>query len=193
MNHNIKRQNTMAKIYTRCGDNGTTSLIGGERVDKYDARVEAYGTVDELGAHVAMLCDLSAAAGHHDTATFLDGVARALMTIESQLAVGIGFKGEIGKVTTEDVAALEQEIDRLTGQLPPMKCFTLPGGAPLISQCHICRTVCRRAEREILRVTADHSVDCALQSYINRLSDYFYTLSRSSAQRLGIEEKMWIV
>lgn len=181
----------MAKIYTRCGDHGTTSLIGGERVDKYDARVEAYGSVDELGAHIAMLTDLAAEAGHADTVEFLDKVATRLMTIEAELAVGIGFKGELTRVSSDDVAALESEIDRLTEGLPALRCFTIPGGARLISQCHICRTVCRRAEREILRVTAAHSVATPLLCYINRLSDYFYTLGRSSAQRLGVEEKMW--
>ena len=90
----------MAKIYTRCGDNGTTSLIGGERVDKYDSRVEAYGTVDELGAHVAMLTDLAVEAGHNDTAAYLDGVAVRLLTIEAQLAVGVGFKGQLKQCIT---------------------------------------------------------------------------------------------
>ncbi|MBQ2796990.1 MAG: cob(I)yrinic acid a,c-diamide adenosyltransferase [Tidjanibacter sp.] len=183
----------MAKIYTRCGDHGTTSLIGGERVDKIDSRVEAYGSVDELGAHVAMLTDLAAEAGHTDTVAFLDGVATRLMTIESQLAVGLGFKGELAKIGEEDVRRVEAEIDRLSESLPAMRCFTIPGGAVLISQCHICRTVCRRAEREVLRVTADHSVAEPLLCYLNRLSDYFYTLGRSCAHRLGVEEKMWNV
>lgn len=183
----------MAKIYTRCGDNGTTSLIGGERVDKYDSRVEAYGTVDELGAHVAMLTDLAVEAGHNDTAAYLDGVAVRLLTIEAQLAVGVGFKGQLKQISEEDVRGLEAEIDRLSEGLPQLRCFTIPGGARLISQCDICRTVCRRAERAALRVTADHSVDERLLCYLNRLSDYFYTLGRACAQRLGVEEKTWNV
>lgn len=183
----------MAKIYTRCGDSGTTSLIGGERVDKYDSRVEAYGTVDELGAHVALLTDLAAEAGHTDTVDFLHEVAVRLMTIEAQLAVGLGFKGTLAKVGADDVEKLESEIDRLTATLPPIRSFTIPGGAMLVSQCHVCRTVCRRAEREALRVRAVHSVDEVLLCYINRLSDYFYTLGRSAAQRLGVEEKEWNV
>ena len=183
----------MAKIYTRCGDSGTTSLIGGERVDKYDSRVEAYGTVDELGAHVALLTDLAAEAGHTDTVDFLHEVAVRLMTIEAQLAVGLGFKGTLAKVGADDVEKLEREIDRLTATLPPIRSFTIPGGAMLVSQCHVCRTVCRRAEREALRVRAAHSVDEVLLCYINRLSDYFYTLGRSAAQRLGVEEKEWNV
>ena len=182
----------MAKIYTRSGDSGTTALIGGERVDKYDSRVEAYGTVDELGAHVALLTDLAAEAGHTDTVEFLDEVAVRLMTIEAQLAVGLGFKGTLTKIDADDVERLESEIDRLTATLPPIKCFTIPGGAMLVSQCHVCRTVCRRAEREALRVRAEHSVDEALLCYLNRLSDYFYLLGRTITRITACEEILWI-
>ena len=183
----------MTKIYTRCGDSGTTALIGGERVDKYDPRVEAYGTVDELGAHVAVLTDLATEEGHTDTVAFLDEISVRLMTIEAQLAVGLGFKGTLTKIGTDDVERLESEIDRLTATLPPIRCFTIPGGAMLVSQCHVCRTVCGRAEREALRANAAHSVDEVLLCYLNRLSDYFYTLGRSATQRLGVEEKEWNV
>ena len=114
-------------------------------------------------------------------------------TIEAQLAVGLGFKGTLTKIGTDDVERLESEIDRLTATLPPIRCFTIPGGAMLVSQCHVCRTVCRRAEREALRANAAHSVDEVLLCYLNRLSDYFYTLGRSATQRLGVEEKEWNV
>ena len=182
----------MAKIYTRCGDNGTTSLIGGERVAKDDLRVEAYGTVDELGAHIALLTDWASQAGHTDTVAFLDGVATRLMKIEALLAVGAGFEGSLSDISEAEVAELESEIDRLSEGLPQLSCFTIPGGAPLVSQCHICRTVCRRAERRILSAAAHHPTSEVAGRYINRLSDYLYTLGRSSAQRLGVEEKSWL-
>ena len=182
----------MARIYTRSGDKGTTSLIGGERVAKDDLRVEAYGTVDELGAHIALLTDWAAAAGHTDTVAFLDGVATRLMKIEALLAVGAGFTGQLSQITEADVAELEAEIDRLSEGLPQLNCFTIPRGAPLVSQCHICRTVCRRAERRIHSASAHYPTSEVAVCYINRLSDYLYALGRNSSKRLGVEEKSWL-
>ena len=182
----------MARIYTRSGDKGTTSLIGGERVAKDDLRVEAYGTVDELGAHIALLTDWAAQAGHTDTVAFLDGVATRLMKIEALLAVGAGFEGSLSDISEAEVAELESEIDRLSEGLPQLSYFTIPGGAPLVSQCHICRTVSRRAEREALRADREHEVDSAVKSWLNRLSDYFYLLGRRLTLALGVEEVEWI-
>ena len=182
----------MSRIYTRSGDRGTTSLIGGQRVAKDDSRVEAYGTVDELGAHIALLTDWAAEAKHDDTVAELDQIAINLMKIEALLAVGDGFEGKLSEIAAEDVAHLESEIDRLSAGLPQLTCFTIAGGAPLISQCHICRTVCRKAERRILTASSQHPIPEMVARYINRLSDYLYTLGRSAAQRLGIEEKTWL-
>lgn len=184
----------MTKIYTRTGDEGTTSLIGGQRVDKYDKRVEAYGTIDELGAFVALLGDLAREMKFDDIYEQLSRVATNLMKIGSLLAVGSGFDSDrLPHITDEDIEQLEQSIDTLSEGLPQMRCFTLPGGAKISSLCHVCRTVCRRAERRMLEVSATTKpVDAASLRYINRLSDWFYVLSRWSLQRLGIEERPWL-
>lgn len=181
----------MARIYTRSGDKGTTSLIGGERVAKNDPRVEAYGTVDELGAHIALLTDFAAEEGLTEMTQLLDRVAVELMTVEAELALGESFKGEIRKITPEDVARLEAEIDALSEGLPPFAGFTIPGGHRVVSQCHVCRTVCRRAERRILSSSEQHATSEPVLRYINRLSDLLYTLSRHATQKLGVEEKIW--
>ena len=181
----------MSRIYTRSGDKGTTALIGGERVAKNDARVEAYGTVEELGAHLALLADFASEAGLDSMVTLLDGIAVELMVVESQLALSDSFKGEITKVTPEMVAHLEEQIDALSTELPPFAGFTIPGGHRVTSQCHICRTVCRRAERRIITAAEHYAIADSLVGYINRLSDLLYTLSRWSCARLGVAEKIW--
>lgn len=181
----------MARIYTRTGDKGTTALIGGERVAKNDPRVEAYGTVDELGAHIAMLTDYATKHSLGEMIEILDRVAVELMSVEAELALGDNFTGNISRITPEDVARLEGDIDKLSEGLPPFGGFTIPGGHRLISQCHICRTVCRRAERRILTASEQHPVSEPLMRYVNRLSDLLYTLSRWSTRKLGVKEKIW--
>lgn len=181
----------MARIYTRTGDKGTTALIGGERVAKNDPRVEAYGSVDELGAHIALLTDFATEEGLTDMASMLDEIAVDLMKVETMLALSENFKGEVPKVTEDDVVRLEQAIDTLSATLPPFRGFTIPGGHRVISQSHICRTVCRRVERRMLTAAEQFPVEEVAMRYINRLSDLLYTLSRHSTQKLGIEEKIW--
>lgn len=182
----------MARIYTRSGDKGTTSLIGGERVAKNSAQVEAYGSVDELGAHIALLTDFASEVGLSPMIALLDRIAGDLMTLEAELALAKGFTGTIHRITDEDVARLEGDIDALSAELPPFKGFTLMGGHRVVSQCHICRTVCRRAERRILSIGDELAVAEPLLRYINRLSDLLYTLSRWSGVKLGVEEKIWV-
>lgn len=181
----------MARIYTRSGDKGTTSLIGGERVAKNSSQVEAYGSVDELGAHIALLADFAAEEGLGAMVALLDEVAVDLMTVEAELALSEGYEGTTKRIVADDVARIEQHIDTLSEGLPPFAGFTIPGGHRIISQCHICRTVCRRAERRILTMSEDHPLSPSLVSYINRLSDLLYTLSRWSTRTLGVEEKIW--
>lgn len=181
----------MARIYTRSGDKGTTALIGGERVAKNDPRVEAYGCVDELGAHIALLSDYATEVGLHEMVELLDQVAVRLMTMEAELALSEKFEGTIGRIESGDVEALERSIDHYSATLPPFAGFTIPGGHRVISQCHICRTVCRRAERRILTAHEQHTVGEPLLRYINRLSDLLYTLSRWSGVELGVAEKLW--
>lgn len=181
----------MARIYTRTGDKGTTALIGGERVAKTDPRVEAYGTVDELGAHIALLADFASEVGLSQMVEILDRVAVDLMKVEAMLALSERFEGEITKIGAAEVELLEQTIDRFSEDLPPFRGFTIPGGHRVVSQCHVCRTVCRRAERRILTAMELHNKNECIVCYINRLSDILYTLSRWSAKELCVEEKLW--
>lgn len=181
------------KIYTKTGDKGTTSLIGGERVAKCDLRVEAYGTVDELTAYIALLADtmcecetLAPIVGelHH--------IESRLMGVQALLAVGRGGEGKIEPLRGEYVEELEHAIDGYDTELRPITKFTIPGGHRVVSLCHVCRTVCRRAERAALRASEVTEVDASALCYLNRLSDYFYTLGRLATQRLGVTEAEWI-
>ncbi len=181
------------KVYTKTGDGGTTSLIGGERVSKSDPRVEAYGTVDELAAHLALLADMMrAAAGFEETVAAIDDIQKDLMTVEAQLATGRGGEGKVTPLPESAMKRLEHQIDEMSAGLPPVKGFTLPGGHPIVSQSHICRTVCRRAERSTIAASATHPVSPDPARYLNRLSDWLYTAGRKAVGTLGIKEKYWI-
>ncbi len=181
------------KIYTKTGDQGMTSLVGGERVFKTDPRVEAYGTVDELMAFTALLSDRMRDDDRlTDCVRMLDEIDSRLMTVSALLAVGEGGEGKVPPLKEECIALLEERIDRMTAELEPIAKFTIPGGCSIVSQCHVCRTVCRRAERAALRAAALHPVDPAALRYLNRLSDLFYTLGRMLNLRLGVEEILWI-
>ena len=180
------------KIYTKTGDRGTTSLVGGERVFKTDLRVEAYGTVDELMAFTALLSDrLRAQQPLAECAARLDGINCRLMSVSALLAVGEGGEDKLPDLQEEAVQGLEEEIDRMQAELTPITKFTIPGGCEEVSLCHVCRTVCRRAERAALRASAEHPRSAAALRYLNRLSDYFYTLGRLLTSRLGVEEILW--
>lgn len=180
------------KLYTKGGDKGRTSLIGGERVCKTDVRVEAYGTADELQAHIAYLADKMS---HEEVlATYVEDcrcICSKLMTVCSLLAVGCGCDYEIPKISEDDIAWLERRIDALQAELKPIEYFTVPGGCELASLCHICRTVCRRAERRAIEAAENYTVDKVLLMLLNRLSDYLYALCRTIVERLGAEEILW--
>lgn len=181
------------KIYTKTGDAGTTSLIGGERVAKCDPRVEAYGTVDELMAFVALLTDTLTEDAR--TATLVEPLQRIesqLMTASALFAVGKGGEGKVAPIAEEHIAELEQLIDAFQAELQPITKFTIPGGHRACSLCHVCRTVCRRAERAALRASTEHTVDSGATRYLNRLSDYLYTLGRVLTERLKVTETLWI-
>ncbi len=181
------------KIYTKSGDRGQTSLIGGQRVSKADPRVEAYGTVDELSAHTAMLKDMLAAAGVDEFDERLTDILCTLMTVEAVLATGeSGDTEKVQDVAPERIAALESDIDSLNSAVKPLTYFTIPGGHVVVSQCHICRTVCRRAEREAHRAAEITPVSANATAYINRLSDYFYMLGRRLTEILGAKETVWV-
>ncbi len=181
------------RVYTKTGDKGMTSLIGGERVFKCDERVEAYGSVDELSAFVALLTDRlrpdAALASHVEE---LNRILSRLMTVEALLATGEGGRDKMAPLAPECVAWLEACIDTMQAALPPIDKFTIPGGHEAVSLCHVCRTVCRRAERAALRADQRYGVDATALVWLNRLSDYFYLLGRTLTAHYRVEETLWI-
>ena len=180
------------KLYTKGGDKGRTSLIGGERVRKTDVRVEAYGTADELQANIAYLADkMSHEAVLSAYVEDCRWICSKLMTVCSLLALGCGCKGNVPTLTKEDIAWLESRIDALQAELKPVECFTIPGGCELASLCHICRTVCRRAERRAIEAAENYEIDHSLLVLLNRLSDYLYALCRTITEQLDAEEVLW--
>lgn len=178
------------KIYTKKGDKGQTSLIGGTRVPKYDLRIEAYGTVDELNAYIGLLRDQQT--GAHEQEVLKD-IQDQLFTIGSNLAAEPGkSKMLLPEPEEEAVAALEGEIDRMQDSLPELRHFILPGGHTIVSFCHIARCVCRRAERLIVHLAQDSEVNDLVIKYINRLSDYLFVLGRKLAYDLNAAEYKWV-
>lgn len=174
------------KVYTKTGDDGTTSLFSGKRVPKHHIRIKAYGTIDELNSWVGAIRDHA----DHDLKDDLISIQRNLMTIGSQLA-NDSEKFSIEKINATDVLQLEQNIDQITDKLPPLKNFVIPGGHPLVSHAHLARCVCRRAERYITELKELTTVDSEIIFYINRLSDYLFTLSRKFTQDLNLPEIKW--
>ena len=165
------------KIYTKGGDKGETSLIGGTRVPKFHPRIEAYGTVDELNAYVGMVRDLNE---DMEIAKLLLRIQECLFTLESSLAEDpdAEMKFDLPELSEKDIEDLEHAIDTMNEDLPELKSFVLPGGHPLISWCHIARTVCRRAERQCIRLASAQIVANINVRYLNRLSDYLFILAR---------------
>ena len=183
------------KIYTKTGDKGTTSLIGGTKVPKSHLRIEAYGTVDELNSFIGLLADhLRQAQVAADTDPFLKEIQDRLFTIGSSLACDPEKEPrlKIPDLTEGDLSLLELEIDGMEATLPPMKNFLLPGGHVVVSTAHIARCVCRRAERACVRLQEEQLfVEPLGLRYINRLSDYLFVLARYAGQRLGAPEIPW--
>jgi cob(I)alamin adenosyltransferase len=177
------------KIYTRTGDTGETSLIDGRRISKADARIEAFGSVDELNAFLGLLRDQPV---NVNRGSLLVTIQDRLFTIGSNLAVPDQVKVEsIPALTAADITFLELAIDCMDQELPPMRSFILPGGHPSVSYGHVARTVCRRAERHIVLLSAEHVVDPLIIQYMNRLSDFLFVLCRKMAIELNIEEVPW--
>jgi len=178
------------KIYTKTGDKGETSLIGGTRVPKYHDRIEAYGTLDELNSFIGTLRDQL---NEEHLRNILLRVQENLFTAESLLATDpeTPLTRSLPQLSEDDVLELENEIDAMNAHLPPIKTFILPGGHPLVSLCHVCRTVCRRAERIIIKLASEMAVDEILIKYINRLSDYLFVLARELAFVNNIPDLPW--
>ena len=189
------------RIYTKTGDKGSTSLIGGTKVPKSHLRIESYGTVDELNSFVGLLNDQLALAAPDtrqplfaDIHPLLRGIQDRLFTIGSSLACDPEKepKLKIPDLKEEDITILEKEIDRMDALLPPMKSFLLPGGHVAVSTGHIVRTICRRAERTCVRMQEEELyVEPIVIRYLNRLSDYFFMLSRYTAHLLNAPEIPW--
>lgn len=179
------------KIYTKTGDKGTTSLIGGTKVPKSHLRIEAYGTIDELNSYLGLCRDLIQ---NNSVRHTLQEIQDRLFTIGSSLACDPikEPRMRIPDLKANDIVLLEKEIDQMTEALPPMKSFILPGGHPLVSQIHIARCIARRAERSCVRLELESlEVEPLILQYLNRLSDYLFMLARYQAQELGAEEVPW--
>ncbi|GAC1369736.1 MAG: cob(I)yrinic acid a,c-diamide adenosyltransferase [Hymenobacter sp.] len=177
------------KIYTKTGDQGLTSLIGGTRVPKSSLRIECYGTVDELNSYIGLVRDQEVNTGRRD---LLKEIQDRLFTIGSSLASDPEkSKIKIPDLHEGDVTLLESEIDRMSQDLPELREFILPGGHPAVSFAHVARCVCRRAERLAIALREEAFVADLVVIYLNRLSDYLFVLSRQMAHDLGAEEVTW--
>lgn len=187
-------------IYTKTGDAGTTSLIGGVRVNKDDLRLEAYGTIDELNSHIGLLIAMINDAKHENSLKYipqLQWIQNTLFTVGSFLATDQS-KTQLGTnctITDKMVERIEKNIDEIESSLPPINKFILPGGTMTASQSNICRTVCRRAERRIISLKKERKDDLMNCTYllklINRLSDYFFVLARKLNNIEGKGENFW--
>jgi cob(I)alamin adenosyltransferase len=178
------------KIYTRTGDKGQTSLIGGTRVPKFHPRIEAYGTIDELNSYIGLIKDQKI--NNHIKEVLLE-IQDRLFTAESIVAVDpeAEIRTKIPQLSDSDIGLLEREIDRMNENLPELKSFLLPGGHPVVSHCHIARCICRRAERNVIRLAQAQQVEDLVIRYLNRLSDFLFVLARSLSHELGVGETIW--
>jgi cob(I)alamin adenosyltransferase len=179
-------------IYTKTGDRGTTSLVGGSRVDKDNARVEAYGTVDELNSHIGLLAEMlrEQQGGYYDE---LKAVQNNLFTIQTLLATeDKELYARLPQLPEEEVEMLERQIDTLTDLLPKLQNFVIAGGTLAGAQCHVARTVCRRAERRVVTLNRETAIDEVIMRYLNRLSDYLFVLGRRAVVMEGKQEDLYI-
>lgn len=179
-------------IYTKTGDSGTTSLVGGSRVNKDDVRVEAYGTVDELNSHIGLLAEMlrPIRGGYYDE---LKAVQHNLFTLQTLLATeDETIYARLPQLAAEEVDILERQIDTISDQLPKLHNFVIAGGNVSGAQCHVCRTVCRRAERCVVTLAREAHVDEVIMRYLNRLSDYLFVLARCVVLLDGKVEDVYI-
>ncbi|MFT6879310.1 MAG: cob(I)alamin adenosyltransferase [Algoriphagus sp.] len=180
----------MAKIYTKTGDQGTTSLIGGTRISKGELKIEAYGTVDELNSWIGMLRDISEAEARRE---LLKEIQDRLFTIGSEMASEPGSDSKkLPDLKEGDIELLELAIDEMNDSLPPLKHFVLPGGHQHVSFAHVARTVSRRAERCAIRLHDEEGLSFLIIKYLNRLSDYLFVLSRMMVKEMKAEEVKWV-
>jgi cob(I)alamin adenosyltransferase len=177
------------KIYTKTGDSGKTSLLGGTKVFKNNPRIEAYGTVDELNSYIGLLSDFS---NDDNAKNILKEIQDRLFTIGAELACDPDSKMPLPDLHESDIEYLEKEIDNMQDQLPVMKNFILPGGHPAVSFAHVARCVCRMAERCTVNLQENSgAVDQLIIKYLNRLSDYLFVLARYLGMKNNAPEIIW--
>ncbi len=185
------------KIYTKTGDDGTTSLFGGSRVAKHNIRIESYGTVDELNAYIGLLRDHDIDGQHKSTLTRIQDRLFTLGAIlatppEDELLKNGKQRLNIPRISLQDIETLELTMDAMESELQPMTHFILPGGHITVSTCHVTRCICRRAERLVVHLNDIEPTDPLIIQYLNRLSDYLFVLARKLTFELGAEEIQWI-
>ena len=180
----------ITKVYTRGGDKGQTSLVGGQRVSKACVRLEAYGTIDELSAHLGLLA-AELPEGHEQM--MVERIQNCLFNVCTNLATDQSKTPlyPSAHLPEGEIALLEQEVDTIMHELPEAQGFILPGGTREAAQAHVCRTVCRRAERRIVALSEEADVSPEVQQYINRLSDYLFVLAKKLDFIAGKQEKIW--
>ena len=186
----------ITKVYTRSGDSGTTGLVGGKRLPKDHPRIMAYGTVDELNSVIGIVLNFllqkEESIHRKKLGVILEAIQQKLFDVGSELATlpGDEYKGQIN-LKPEDTVWLEEIIDSMNEELQPLKSFILPGGTPLNSFLHLSRTVCRRAEREIIKLNQIDLVSSEIIKFINRLSDFLFVAGRWVSEKLGENEILW--
>ena len=180
----------ITKVYTRTGDKGETSIVGGIRVRKSNVRLEAYGTVDELNAHLGLLAAMLPVGDDRD---LVIKIQNNLFNVCSNLATDQSKTPlyESAKLAGGEIEWLEQEVDKIMKLLPEKQGFVLPGGTQAAAQAHVCRTVCRRAERRIVALSEVALISPEIQQYINRLSDYLFVLAKKINFNAGVSEIVW--
>lgn len=185
------------KVYTKTGDKGTTALFGGTRVPKYHLRIESYGTVDELNSYIGLIRDQEMNPHYKEVLVEIQDrlfTVGAILATDPEKAILKNGKERLNipKISEDDVAYLEREIDTMETDLPPMTHFVLPGGHTTVSYCHITRCICRRAERLATHLNDTEPTDMMVLKYLNRLSDYLFVLARKLSFDLKAEEVKWI-
>lgn len=178
------------KVYTKTGDKGTTSLIGGRRVPKYDIRIEAYGTVDELMSYLGVIVSYKKVDKH--TRSSIIEIQERLMTCASILATDTQeLDNKLPELHSTDIIFLEKEMDEMDKKLPELESFIIPGGHSVVSHTHVARCICRRAERMAIQVQMEYKGSEMAVKYLNRLSDYLFVLARKFSKDFRAKEILW--
>lgn len=184
------------KIYTKTGDDGTTSLYTGKRVSKSHIRIESYGTVDELNSYLGLIRDQAIP---QELRIVLEKIQNELFVVGSELATDLESATEaqkkrlkVQRITEADIEFIETQIDMMNDSIPAMTHFVLPGGHQTVSFCHIARCVCRRAERQVIHLSSQEAIENNVIKYLNRLSDYLFVLARKLTYTLNAEEIKWV-